>query len=278
MNNHSKSFLGGVLLSVGLASTAFAQDNCTPRHENVQTIEKGYITPAVTIVVPASFLDDSGKLSGIDADILGEIARMECLEIKPLMVDPAAAIQSVVSRRADTPMGGWFRTAERAKIVNLSMPLYVSQMGIWSKDGIDTVDGLMGKRIGAVQGDLWVADAKNVLGDSLTLYPHAVALQQDLVAGRIDAALQSTLAGIAAQQAGALDGIQVKALKADPRIAATQDPGQTNFPVSKDNPSLLAAFNDDITELHNNGTITKILEKYGMEASAGDTGEPRELK
>lgn len=271
------ALIAGSILSASVSSTAFAQDTCTPRHEGVETVEAGYITAAMTILQPVSFFDGDGKLSGIDGDILTEIAKMECLEIKTLTVDPAAAIQSVVSRRADTPTGGWFRTSARAEVVNLSAPTWLVQMGIWSKDGFDTISEIEGKKIGVVQGDLWVTDAQAVFGNDLTLYPHSVAMQQDLMAGRIDAALQSTLVGVAAQSAGTLTGVEVKPVQPDERIAASQNPGQINFPVSKENPSLLEAFNDNIRELHENGTIRDILVKYGMDASAAETGDPREL-
>lgn len=272
------ALVAGSLLSVATATTASAQETCTPRHEGMQTIEKGYLTPAVTILTPVSFIDENGKLAGVDGDILTEIAKMECLEIKNLTVDPAAAVQSVVSKRADTTVGGWYRTAERGKVVSLSAPIWLSQMGVWSKDGIDSIDGLAGKNVGAVQGDLWIADVKAVFGEKLSLYPNSVAMQQDLMAGRLDAALQGVIIGVAAKAAGTLEGIEVKAVKPDPRVRASEFPGQINFPVSKDNPSLLAAFDDDINELHKNGKITEILLKYGMEASAGDTGEPRVLE
>lgn len=274
---HWSSMAAASLLSLGIATAAMAQDACVPRHPGVETVEAGYITAAMTILQPVSFFNDQGVLSGIDGDILAAIAKLECLEVKPLTVDPAAAIQSVVSRRADTPTGGWFRTKARAEIVNLSEPTWLVEMAIWSKDGADTIAGIEGRKIGAVQGDLWVAEAQTVFGDNLTLYPHSVAMQQDLMAGRIDAALQSTLVGIAAIDEGTLTGVEVKPVQPDPRIAATQAAGQINFPVAKENPSLLEAFNDDIKELHANGTIRDILVKYGMGASAADTGEPREL-
>lgn len=281
MNLQSRAqvfLIAGAFLSVGWAAAASAQETCTPRHEGVKTLEEGYITSAVTILSPISFVDGKGEISGIDGEILTEIARMECLKVKPVTVDSSAAVQSVISKRTDTTIGGWFRTEARAKVVNLSEPIWLAQMGVWSREGIDTIAALEDKRVGAVQGSLWNNDVKAVFGEKLKLYPNGVAMQQDLMAGRIDAAFESIEAGNAAKRAGTLEGIQVKPIKPDDRVDASKNPGQINFPVSKDNPSLLAAFDANIKVLHENGRIAEILVKYGMDASAADTGAPRLLK
>lgn len=273
-----KSFATGALLSVAVGTTALAQEACTPRHEGLQTLEEGFITAAVLILPPVAFVDASGAVTGIDGDILHEIAKMECLEVKALTVDQAAAIQAVISKRADLTMGGWFRTAARAEVVNLSEPLYLQQMSVWSSEGIDTIADLEGKKVGTVQGTLWAKDAKTIFGDDLTLYANSVGMQQDLMSGRIDAAFNSLAAGLGAKFAGGLEGIKVEVAKADPRIKASEIPSQSSFPVSKENASLLQALDDDIKELRANGTIAKILEKYGMPVSAADTGEARLIK
>ncbi|WP_415183934.1 substrate-binding periplasmic protein [Phaeovulum sp.] len=275
---HWSSLAFGALLSFGVAGTATAQDSCTPKHEGLQTLEQGFIIPAVTILVPFSFMDANGKASGIDGDILAEIAKMECLEIKPQTVDTAAAIQSVISKRADTTVGAWYRTEKRAEVVNLSAPLYVDQMSVWSKAGIDTMTGLEGKTVGTVQGNLWVTDVAAILGDSLMLYPNSVGMQQDLMSGRIDAGLEGMGAAIAAMSAGGMEGMQIKPIQPDDRVGASQAAGQITFPLAKGNDALLAAFDDDIKELHESGKIAEILEKYGMSPSAADTGEARLLK
>ncbi len=49
-------------------------------------------------------------------------------------------------------------------MLGLSAPLYLDVMGIISKPGYATVGELEGKRVGTVQGYLWVNDLKKVLG------------------------------------------------------------------------------------------------------------------
>ena len=103
-------------------------------------------------------------------------------------------------------------------------------------------------------------------------------MQQDLMTGRNDAALNSLAAGLGAKFAGGLDGIKVEVVKADPRVKASEIRSQSSFPVSKENASLIAALDENIKELRANGTIAKILEKYGMPVSAADTREALLIK
>ncbi|OJX98591.1 MAG: amino acid ABC transporter substrate-binding protein [Rhizobiales bacterium 63-22] len=267
-----KGIVGAALL-LGLGSAAFAQD-CKPLHQ-FKTITPGTLTVAVTTLVPNSFMSESGKMTGIDGDIATEFAKRECLTVKPVAVDPAAAIQYVLSGQADITTGDWYRTAERAKAMNLSYPLYKDQMGLYSKTGINKVSDLIGKNVGTVQGYLWVSDAQKLLGSKLRLYPNSVNLHQDLVAGRIDVGIDGYSAGAYAVKKGQMKGIKVEVAQPDPRIRATKEAAQAAFPYAKSATAFGAALDADIQAMHKDGTIAKIMKSYGLSASAADTGAPR---
>ncbi|MBZ9775028.1 substrate-binding periplasmic protein [Mesorhizobium sp. CO1-1-8] len=255
------------------ATSAYAQD-CKPKHE-FTTAEKGFLTAGAVTFNPYSYIDSSGNVQGVDADILIEIATMECLQLKTLPTDAAAGIQTVVSGRADVSTGAWYRTKDRTRVVNLSAPLYLDQMAVYSKEGVTRADQLDGKTVGSVQGNLWVADLQKVFGENLKLYPTSVAMHQDLVAGRLDAAFDGYSTGVTAIKAGTLSGIKVKVIEADKRIGASKEAGQGTFPMNKKNEAFTAAIDDDIAELHKNGKIAEILVKHGLDASAAETGAPR---
>lgn len=273
MNTPAQSLLAGIaglLISVTLAS---AQD-CTPKHK-FTTVEAGTLTVAVTTYAPHSFLDVDGTTKGIDGDIATEFAKRECLKVKAVAVDPAAAIQYVLSGQADITTGDWYRTAERAKVMSLSAPLYTDQMGIYSKGDFKKVSDLEGKKVGTVQGYLWVADLKTLLGGSLKLYPNSVNLQQDLKSGRIDVAVDGYSTGVVAAQKGALGDIKVNVAAADDRIKATKEAAQAAFPYSLKAKELGVALDAGITDMHADGTIVKILKSYGLDGTAAETGAPR---
>ncbi|CAM5762942.1 amino acid ABC transporter [Labrys miyagiensis] len=271
----------GVILTAaamvaGFSTFAQAQD-CKPKH-SFSTVEAGFITVAATPYAPYSLIDAAGVLQGIDGDILAEIAKLECLKIKAIPVDGGAAIQYIIGRKADTTTGDWYRTAERARVVYLSAPLYVDQMAVYSKEGFDSIGQMDGKVIGSTAGNLWNADMKKVFGDNVKLYPNSVAMQQDLMAGRVDLGVDGESIGVVAQQQGQLKGIKIVTIKPDPRVAATQEAGQGTFPLTKSNTEMGKAFDEDIEALHKDGTIAKLLVKYGLNESAATTGEPRLIK
>lgn len=268
--------LGASALAIALAVPALAQD-CTPAHQ-FETVQPGKITVAAINFPPYGMVAADGTASGIDGDILKEIARMECLEVAVIPVDGAAALNYVTTGRADLAYGDWYRTAERAKVMNFSDPLYLDQIGVASKTGADTIAQLEEMTVGTMQGNFFVADMKKVLGNNLKLYPSLVAVQQDLMNGRIDAYPESFPATMYAKSKGQLEGYEVKMLQPDDRVPATAQPSQVGYPMPKENIAMLEAFNADIRTLHENGFIVQVLESYGIDASAAEVGEPRFLE
>ncbi len=261
------------VISTLIASTALAQD-CAPKY-TFPTVESGFITIAAVTYAPYSYIDTDGTMKGVDGAIAEEIAKLACLQVKAVPSDAGSGIQSVISGKADTSSGDWYRTAERARVVNLSTPLYIDQMAIYSKDGFTKFSDIEKGTVGSVQGNLWVNDLRAILDDNLKLYPDSIAMQQDLMAGRLDAALDGNSIGVVAQSQGGLKGIQIKVIEPDDRIGASMEAGQGTFPISKKNPELLAGFDAAIKELHDNGKIAEILASHGLDPSAAETGEPR---
>ncbi len=268
--------LKNIALLVGgmLGSGALFAQACVPAHK-FETVTAKTLTVAAYVFPPYSIPKENEQISGVDGDILALIAKKECLTVKTVVVDPGATIQYVLSGKADIAVGDWYRTADRAKVLGLSAPIYLDQMGIFSKDGTSSIPAIVGKRVGTVQGYLWVADLKKLLGNSLTLYPNPVAMAQDLAAGRIDVGTDSYAVGVTAQLKGGYPGIQIKVAEGDPRIQASMQAGQAAFPFSKTNAALGAALDANIAELHKAGAIGKILQQYGLAPSAAEVGEPR---
>ncbi|MBM7048386.1 ABC transporter substrate-binding protein [Rhizobium lusitanum] len=188
----------------------------------MQTVEKGKLTVAAYDYPPFTITSADGTFSGIDPKILMRVASENCLEVVTLVTDPAATIQAVVSGKADVAIGSWNRTAKRAAVLNMSAPIYLDFMGLYSKDGVDTIDALVGKNVGTVTGYFWVPDLQKLLGAHLKLYPTAVAMAQDLQVGRIDVAVNGYNAGTYIQRnSGGCKGIVTNKAQSDDRIQAS---------------------------------------------------------
>jgi polar amino acid transport system substrate-binding protein len=258
--------LVGATASNGGAALA---QTCTPNHKIDQLVTPGKLTVAIYEYPPFAVTAD-GEIGGVDGEILKSIAKSSCLTLVPLVVDPAATIQYVISGKADIAGGDWYRTAERAKVLGLSYPTYLDQMGIYSKDGISTVAGMIGKQVGTVSGFLWVTDLQKLLGANLHLYPNPVALAQDLGVGRIQVGVDSY-----AQKKGGYPGIIIKVAEPDPRVRASAEAAQANLLYTKGNASLGAAMDADIEAMHKDGGIAKALSSFGLDPSGANPGAPR---
>lgn len=256
------------LTACGSGSGSTVAAGCKPAHQ-VTTVNKGTLTVATYDLPP--FTKVVGQdLTGVDGDILKAIAKKECLSIKVTSMSTAAVIPTVQSGRADVAAGDWYRTSARAQIVSLTEPMYTDQMAFISKDGVSSVSQLKGKKVGTVDGYLWVDDVKKVLGSSVKVYPTTLNMNQDLKAGRIEIGIDSYGSGKFNNP-----NLKVEVTKPDQRVKASLQGAQSSFPVPKSNTALLKAMNADIAELHSSGDMAKILTANNLPASAADTGKPR---
>ena len=278
----SRSRLGVAIIGAGAAllllTTACggggapqATSNCTPKHQ-FSTLEKGTLTVGVYDIPPYATTTGPDGMGGVDADIVREIAKRECLTVTAQAGNTPSLIPSVQQGRSDLAIGDWYRTEARSKIVNLSDPLYLDEMGIVSAAGLSSVSELQGKQVGTVDGYLWVKELQQVLGANLRLYPSTVDMNQDLKAGRIEVGVDSYGSALHVFKGTAT---KIEVAKPDDRVAASKEAAQATFPMAKDNQDMLKAFNETIAELHRDGTISKILEANGIPAAAEQTGAPR---
>src|SRR6267378_7135803 len=244
--------------------------SCTPAHKT-STVKTGVLTVALTNTPPYSF-QSGNDIAGIDSAIVTDLAKQECLSVEFAPYTYTTAIPAVKVGRADVAIGGFYRTAARAKQVTLSDPVYLDEMTLISRDGASTVDQLSGKRVGTVDGYLWVDDLKKLSGVNVTVYPDSQSLANDLKVGRLDIAIDGY--GAAIFDAKGTD-FKLAVLKTDPRITATSNPSQTAILVDPKERKLAAALNDLIAKLRSSGGLVKILNANGLPASAADVGPPR---
>ncbi|WP_019579833.1 substrate-binding periplasmic protein [Pseudomonas mandelii] len=262
------------LLSVAAGFNAQA-DECKPKH-TIKTVTPGTLTVTSVIIPPFIFKGENDAFTGIDVDILREFAKENCLKVNHVITDSAAAIQYVVASRSDVAVGAWYRTAERAKVLGITSPVYLEQAAIYSRDGATKFEQLKGRKVGTVQGYLWVPELKKLYGSDLSLYPNAVGLAQDISTGRIEAAVNTYSIGAEAQRQGGLSkDLQIKVVEPDERVKSSVYPAQSGFLYTKGNAQLGAGLDDTIKQMKDNGAIAGLLTKYGLDASAADTGAPR---
>jgi len=267
-----RTFWAAVVASVGMGMGAASAQDCTPKHA-FKTLAAGKLTVALTNTAPYS-LEKDRAIAGIDGDLVKRFARENCLEITYEIYTYPGAVSAVQARRADMAIGGFYRTAARAKVVTLSTPVYLDQLSVASAQGYDTIDALLGKKVGTVEGYLWVQDMEKLFPGAKT-YPSPLNLAQDLHAGRIDAALDGFGAAVI-QNAGR--DYKIHVLKPDPRIDATMNPSQTGFLLDRRNADFINAMNRSLDAYRQDGSIAQALQAYGLDASAADVGADRVIE
>jgi polar amino acid transport system substrate-binding protein len=268
--------LAATLTACGGNDTAGSASDCTPAHSGLKTVTEGELTVASYDYAPATILDGD-SVTGMEGDLINEIAKLECLKVTVSTSGGAGAvIPSVQSKRVDIGSGNWLRTKERTKIVYMSTPLWNDPQAIVSTTGL-TSDDLEGKVIGSVAGNLWNDSMQKWLGDKFKIYQDDESIYGDLKAGRIDALVASSASANYRFKDAPIEGATVVDVKPNANVPQFAAVGQVMLPSSLDNDSLGKALDEDIKKLREDGTIKKLLEKYGIDPSVGEPGAATEL-
>ncbi|MCP1415542.1 ABC transporter substrate-binding protein [Paenarthrobacter sp. A20] len=264
------------LAACGGSDSAGVSADCTPAHKDLKTVTPGELTVASYDFAPATVLNGD-SLSGMEGDLINEIAKLECLKVTVNSSGGAGAvISSVQTKRVDIGSGNWLRTKARTKIVYLSTPLWSDPQAVVSTQGL-TSDDLAGHVVGSTSGNLWNDSMQKWLGDKFKVYQDDESLFADLKAGRIEAALQGAASAQYKLKQNPIDGAQVINVKPNPNVPEFGAVGQVMLPSSLENEAFGKALDEDIEKLRKDGTIKTILEKYGIDPAAGEPGAPSEL-
>ena len=264
------------LTACGGSETSSVTSDCKPAHADLKTLNQGELTVASYDYAPATILNGD-NVTGMEGDLINEIAKLECLKVTVSTSGGAGAvIPSVQSKRVDIGSGNWLRTKERTKIVYMSTPLWSDPQAIVSTKGL-TSDDLEGKKVGSVAGNLWNDSMQKWLGDNFKIYQDDESIYSDLKAGRIDALVASSASANYRFKDAPIEGAKVIDVTPNPRVPQFAAVGQVMLPSSLENDTLGKALDEDIKTLRENGTIKKLLEKYGIDAAVGVPGAPSEL-
>lgn len=270
------SFAATALLAGCAASSNSVAEDCTPAYNEFPTVSEGKLTVATYDFAPLTIVDGD-KLSGVEGDILNEIAERQCVT---LSVDSAgganASIPSVQTGRADIPAGSWLRTTDRDKIMRLGAPVYLSPNAVVSTSNL-TVEDLKGKKVGSVAGNLFNDSLSKWLGSDFAIYQDDESLYGDLSNGRIDALVAATISAKARFEDNPIEGATVNDVTPVTQVPEFAKSGQVNFPTTKENAVLGQTMDQLISDMRKDGTLEEIITKWGLDASTAEVGEPNML-
>lgn len=206
-----------------------------------------------------------GGYKGMDYDLAAVVLKnLGVTTIDQIAVDWAGLIPGLQAGRWDMLAVGMSITPQRAQQVAFTTPIYEYGSALLvpagNPKGIKGLQQFPGKRVGAILGSTDADLISAQKGAEFVAFKTHPEMVNALKTGRIDAALaDETTAGYA------------NLVVPEPSIEIMhQWQGKaarpTGFSVRLDDTAMLKALNDNIAVIKQDGTVAKILEKYGLTA------------
>lgn len=246
-----RSLVAAALLAAGFAGTAAAQT----------TLKVGS-TPTG---IPFTFLDtQTNKISGIMVDIAEAVGKDSGFAIQVEPMQFSTLIGSLTSNRIDLIAAAMYITDARKQVIDFSGPIYTYGDGLLvpksdTKDYKDISD-LKGGVVGAQVGTAFVEPLqKSGYFSEVKLYDTIPDILRDVNAGRLKAGFaDGPIVAYNLQQGRFPEVRLVKGYK--PMVV-----GSVGIGVRKTDGELLKKIDASLTKLKADGTIKKVLAKWGIE-------------
>jgi len=214
---------------------------------------------------PFEFVDANGNKTGMDVDLMTEIAKRLGVKLEWVDMPFDSLIAGVQQGKIDMSISGFNYSDERAKVIDFSDQYFNSEDAFTVANGFkgtiakpeDVAAYKVGVQTGTTQ-DTWLTDnlvkTQKLPEANLFHYDRADQAALDLKNGRIDVMMSDYIPAQAlAKQIGGLT------------IAwhgAAGSGGPMNIVLQKNDKELTAAVNDIIKQLKSEGFIDKLANKY----------------
>ncbi|MGF7190458.1 substrate-binding periplasmic protein [Robbsia andropogonis] len=215
---------------------------------------------------PTTYLDTkTGKISGYMPEIAAEIAKREGLTLDFQSVPFPALIQSVIAGKIDMIVAGMTPTPKRAEVIDFSQVVTAFGEGIFVRDtnkkDYKSAEDFSGDIVGVMAGtDYADSIIKMNVAKEVKIYDNPADMARDVSLGRIALGMTDYPIVKAQQAAGALKGMHVvESYKPMKSFGVA-------FGVKKGNTDLLNKINSALDAMRADGTLNKILARYGMVA------------
>lgn len=218
--------------------------------------------------IPFTFLDTkTNSIQGIMVDLVTEIGKDAGFNVQIEPMQFSALIPSLTANKIDIIAAAMFATAARKEVIDFSEPVYTYGEGLVvpkaDTKAYTSQEDLKGTVVGAQVGTAFVdALKKTGLFSEVKVYDTIPDILRDVNAGRLKAGFADyPILAYNLQQGNFADVRLVDGYK--PVTVGTVAIG-----IRKSDTELLAKINASLAKLKANGTIAKILEKWGQKASA----------
>ncbi|NLP60072.1 ABC transporter substrate-binding protein [Paraburkholderia sacchari] len=215
---------------------------------------------------PFEYKAPDGKVVGFDVDLGNEICRRIQAKCVWVESDFDGMIPALKARKFDGVLSSMSKTEKRMKEIDFSTKLFHDPTNLVAKTGsglLPTAESLKGKNVGVEQGTTQETFGKTYWepkGVNIVSYKNQDLVEQDLLAGRLDASLQDTVMA----KNGFLKKPAAKDFSlAGPAIEDEKTLGHgTAVGLRKEDTDLKARIDGAIAGMLKDGTYKKIEEKY----------------
>jgi len=218
--------------------------------------------------VPFTFLDTkSNSIQGIMVDLITEIGKDAGFQVQIEPMQFSTLIASLTSNKIDIISAAMFVTAARKEVIDFSEPFYTYGEGLLvpktdTKD-YTKLEDLKGEVVGAQVGTAFVDSfKKSGLFSEVKAYDTLPDILRDVNTGRLKAGFGDYPILAYNLKLGGFPEV---------RLVETYKPtviGSVGIGVRKGEAELLNKINTSLAKLKANGTVDKILGKWGLKAQA----------
>jgi polar amino acid transport system substrate-binding protein len=200
-----------------------------------------------------------GSYTGFDVELMEAIGKE--IEREPEFIDSSfeTIFRDLAQEKFEAVMSAATITEEREKVVDFSLPYYLSEQAILVKEGseITGLSDLKGKVVGAQQGTTGLELGKEKAEASeLRPFPEGPDADNALKAGTVEAVIID--APVAKQQAEELGGIEI--------VEKVPTEETYGIAIAKGNTELLEGVDEGLKMTIEDGSYAKVYEKWFKEA------------
>lgn len=205
---------------------------------------------------PNSYYDENNNLTGFDVEVGRAIAGKLGVEYEPYVADWASLMTALQFGTIDTLIEELEPTEERAAMYDFSVPyttIHGAALVAGDNDTIASADDLAGKRAAQNDTSLWGQRARNY-GAQIVSVTDDYQTYELITTGRADVTLNAETA---------FNDYMAQHPEANVKIAFyTEDTSTSVVPVRKGNEKFLAAVNQAIEELRQEGVLSELSTRF----------------
>ena len=252
-------------LTIAAAAATFARRSPADAQTGLPTLAPGVLRVGTYFVNPPFEFIEDGKRVGFEVDLIDEIARR--LNLRPEFVDTRweVMLRQMQQGLYDCIVGGITLTRERSRILAWSNPYMTTTLSLivdtrrtpQIRDLAALHDATVGVQAATTDYDIAVVMKQRSQIKDIKVYPFAQIADAitDLAAGRITAVMKVN--PVATWLARHTPGLQIVA-------QVPNDPQPLGIGFAKSNAALLAAVNQALAAMTQDGSYARLTQKWGI--------------